>query len=547
MGCFYLGINFMFLPNRVNSLSYLCFIAIITILYGEFIENPLIFDDFQFFLFDQNGNQPITNYKFAFLELRSFPYATLAWTKAVFGLELIYFRIGNLLLHVGVTITLFVFLDSLFSHIFFEKCHEKLTPKLTAFFAALLFSIHPVATYGVGYLIQRTIVMATLFSLLALVVYVQGSIKKNLWLLWLSVPLYYLAVFSKEHAIMLPAALMTLTVLLHDDWLVKLKQRWGIWLSMFAIAIVVILSRKGLLGSIYEPNAVVMLDKTNLAYPLSVLTQAWLFFKYAFLWIAPNPAWMSIDMREPFASAIWSSYLIAMVSFVGWGITAVWLLLKRDLLGLAGFGLLFPWLMFMTEFSSVRIQEVFVLYRSYLWVVGAFCIFPLIFSKINAHLATGVLLVIALAMVPITMDRLVTLSHPVLIWDDAIKLVKEKPNLPGVYRLYHNRGASLLNVGEYDQALLDLNKSIEINSDFAEAYGNLGYAYIGVNNLSKSVESFSKALKMAQDSSNPQYSRYIYGRAQALEKLGNHEKARSDYSDSCRLANRGCEKLLAPK
>ena len=120
--------------------------------------------------------------------------------------------------------------------------------------------------------------MSTLFSLLALLVYVQGSVRqKPLWQ-WMSVPFYYLAVFSKEHAIMLPAVLIALTVLLHDDWWSKLKQRWLIFatlavIAMFSVFILVSGIGIDLLGSVYEPNGVEMLrqNDSKLAYPLSVI------------------------------------------------------------------------------------------------------------------------------------------------------------------------------------------------------------------------------------------------------------------------------------
>ena len=343
--------------DKKNGLLGLLLVTLVAVLYGQFLWNPIVFDDIYFFLLDNDGNQPVSSYQFSLLELRSLPYVTLAWTNAWFGMDLINFRIGNLLLHSAVVLSLFVFLSRLFPVVLGGSQRETLPPQLTAFIAALLFALHPVATYAVGYLVQRSIVMATLFSLLALGVYLKGSIQqKPLWQ-WLSVPLYYLAVFSKEHAIMLPVVLVSLTVLLHDDWQAKLRQRWGIWLALFVIAAVVVFVRKGLLGSAYEINAPEMLGDAKLAYPLSVITQTWLFFKYVFLWVLPNPAWMAIDMREPFAPALLSPYLIAAACFVAWGVGAVWLLLKRGFLGLAGFGLLFPWLMFMTEFSSVGIPR----------------------------------------------------------------------------------------------------------------------------------------------------------------------------------------------
>ncbi len=413
--------------NRIGVLVVLL-LAAVSALYGQFLRNPLIFDDLLPFMTDNAGNQLVSSYHFSLTELHSLPMATLAWTKAWFGLDLINFRVGNLLLHSMVVLSLFFFLDKLFASIRFVQNKNEMAPRNAAFFAALLFALHPVSTYAAGYLIQRTIVMATLFCLLSMLAYVRGSTRqKPLWL-WMSVPLYYLAVFCKEHAIMLPAVLLALTVLLHDDWQIRLKQRWAIFAALAAIAIYVI-SLKSIVGSVYELNAPELLQANAsgvaggadvaLSYPLSIITQSWLFFKYALLWVFPNPNWMSIDMREPFARSIFSPYLLATCGFAAWGIGAGWLLLKRGRLGLVGFAMLFPWLMFFTEFSTVRIQEVFVLYRSYLWAVGAFCLLPVIFSRLDGRTAIFILSAIAVAMMPISMERLETLSSPLYVWSDA--------------------------------------------------------------------------------------------------------------------------------
>lgn len=520
-------------------------LAVVTVLYGQFLLNPLQFDDRDFFLLDNLGNMPVSVFHFSFFEVRSLPYATLAWTKDLFGLNLIYFRAGNLLLHAAVVLALFFFLEKLFVAIYGERVENVLSPRLAAFFAALLFALHPVATYAAGYLVQRSIVMATLFGLLAMLAYVHGSVQRRPLWLWTSVPFYYLAVFSKEHAIMLPFALLALTMLLHGDWRVQLKQRWGVFAALVTISLFVLLVKRGLLGSVYEPNATEMLMQydSQSAYPLSVITQSWLFFKYAFLWIFPNPAWMSIDMREPFARSLFSPYLASAVGFVAWGGGAFWLLLKRGRVGLAGFALLFPWLMFFTEFSSVRIQEPFVLYRSYLWAVGAFCLLPVVFSQLNVRIASLILALIALAMMPISMERLMTFSNPILLWDDAEKLVKGRGDLPGVERIYYNRGTELLKIDFADQAILDLKQAIVLRPGFGEAYANLAHAYFKKGEWSDSVSAYSKAIEIFLKKGLPPQWKYFKGRAMAYEKMGEMKKAQADYRVTCLLANKGCEKL----
>lgn len=514
-------------------------------LYGQFLWNPIIFDDVPFFMVDSEGKQQVSGYRFSWFELRSLPYATLAWSKEWFGLEVFYFRIENLLLHAAVVLALFFFLAGLFAAVCGDHAKDNLSSRLTAFFAALLFALHPVATYAAGYLVQRTIIMATLFGLLAMLCYVHGSVRQNPLWLWMSVPFYYLAVFSKEHAIMLPVALLALTALLHEDWRVKLKERWGILVALAGIATFVLLSKKGLLGSVYEINASYFTREidSELTYPLSVLTQSWLFFKYAALWVFPNPAWISIDMREPFARSLFSPYLLALTGFAVWGMGAFWLLLKRGRAGLAGFAMLFPWVMFFTELSTVRIQEVFVLYRSYLWVVGAFCLLPVIFAKCSVRMAAGVLAVIALAMFPISMERLMTFSHPVLLWDDAEKLVNGHTDLPGAHRIYFNRGTELSKIGKYDSAIADFKQALALAEGYAEVYGNMGATYFKKGDWQNAVVSFNTALDLLHQMGKPPNPRFIYGRALVFEKMGEMQKAQADYMVSCQLAKKGCEKL----
>ena len=516
------------------------------LLYGQFLWNPIVFDDLQFFMVDATGHQPVDDYRYSIFELRSLPYATLAWGKALFGLDLIHFRIENLLLHAAVAIALFFFLSRMFALLLPLRTNEQLKVDVLAFCAALMFVLHPVAVYAAGYLVQRTILMASLFNLLAMLAWLRGNEgeSKSSWL-WVSVLFYYLAVFSKEHAIMLPAVLLALTVLLHEDWKEKVRHSWQVLLAMGGVALFVLFSKIGILGSVYELSAPEMLVdvESNLSYPLSVLTQSALFFKYVSLWLFPNPNWMSVDMREPFAASLWSGYLAAFLAFLSWGALAVWLLFKRGRLGLLGFALLFPWLMFMPEFSTIRIQESFVLYRSYLWAVGACAVLPLLLDRLDRNMAAIVMGAIALAMMPISMDRLASFAHSLILWDDAAKLVEGKQELPGVYRIYYNRGTERLKVDDYDGAIQDFKRSLALQPDWVFSYNNLGVAYGKKWEWELSVEAFSEAISIAQRKQMGFNPTPYLGRAVSYTQMGKTDLARQDYELTCRLANKGCDKL----
>lgn len=533
------------MPNKSGYAYVLVLLAAVAALYGQFLWNPIVFDDLPFFMVDENGGQPIDSYKYSLIELRSLPYASLTWSKSLFGLEMLHFRIENAILHAAVAVSLFALLTQLFRRFAPQRSTEYLSPEALAFSAALLFALHPVAVYAVGYLVQRTILFSTLFSLLAILAWLQGNERDSRPWLWSSVLFYYLAVFSKEHAILLPAVLASLSVLLYPDWKRRLSARWPQAIAFVLIALFVIAARKGVLGSAYEIYAPEMLSDagSSLNHPLSVLTQSWLYFKYCILWLFPNPVWMSADMREAFASSLWSEYLLAFSIFVAWGALAIRLLFKRGRSGLLGFAMLYPWIMFLTEFSTIRIQESFVLYRSYLWAVGACALMPLLFGSINKRMASILIAALAIAMLPISMDRLASMSHPLLLWDDAAKLVKEKQALPGVYRIYYNRGSELIKLGDYDSAIADLQLAESLNPDWPFASSNLGSALLGKGDWARAIAAFDRAIESAKKAGMGTNPKPYFGRAMAYENLGRMDLSRNDYEVTCKVAQKGCEKL----
>ena len=58
---------------------------------------------------------------------------------------------------------------------------------------------------------------------------------------------------------------------------------------------------------------------------------------------------------------------------------------------------------------------------------------------------------------------------------------------------YNNRGMAYRDKGQYNQAISDYNKSLEINPTFAEAYYNRGRAYYLKREYDKSLEDIKKA------------------------------------------------------
>ncbi len=523
-----------------TAFSLLALCLPVSLLYGQFFWNPVVFDDIYFF--DGSVHSQYLNKVFSF-DLRWLPYATLEWTHALLGLDLIWFRLGNLVLHLATTVTLFLFLRRLFERIL-PSCAENnatLSPHWLAFFGALLFALHPASVYAAAYLIQRSILMATLFALLTWCLFLEGLIRENYRWLLASAATYFLAVLSKEHAIMTPAVTIALLLLVDNQPIrQRLRMIWPTFVLYGLIGGFVILQVKSrhVLGQAYEPIVADYISllgpdfNMRLAYPLSILTQSFLFFKYLWVWLAPSPAWMSVDMPQAFAMSLWSwPETAGLIGFIVYPIIAIHLLLQRELKGLLGFALLCPWLLFATELSTIRIQESFVLYRSYLWMAGAFAALPFLCQKLSAKQATIALTCIAVLMMPLSWLRLTTFSHPLLLWDDAAQLAeKTEEKRLGIDRILYNRGTELIKVKHYPEAIEDLSKVIKLKGYYeGYAYQNRGSAYLENGQYALALNDINKAIELLPTN----HAKLYWGKARALDGLNEATAATQAYKQAC--------------
>ena len=161
----------------------------------------------KFFITEDTAQGEATGY------YRPITYVSFALDRALWGLNPVGFNITNLFLHILVALAFYRVVAALFKR-------ENL-----AFFAALLFSLHPIAGETVNFHAGgRNTLLCALFTLLSLLFYVN---KKYLP----AIACFILAIFSKEFALLLPAVF-----LLHDRTINKEKISWLHYLP-YAVAI----------------------------------------------------------------------------------------------------------------------------------------------------------------------------------------------------------------------------------------------------------------------------------------------------------------------
>ncbi|MBT4482504.1 MAG: tetratricopeptide repeat protein, partial [Candidatus Latescibacteria bacterium] len=90
---------------------------------------------------------------------------------------------------------------------------------------------------------------------------------------------------------------------------------------------------------------------------------------------------------------------------------------------------------------------------------------------------------------------------------------------------FSNRGNAYSDSGNYETAIADFTKAIEINPRLVEAYYNRGTAYSGSGNYETAIADFTKAIEI-----NPRLVKAYYNRGVAYLDLGNYETAIADFS-----------------
>ena len=520
--------NFVYPLDRIKALI---LVLLVIVVYAPFLNNTLIFDDIPFF---GTAISHYANTLFRF-DLRWFSYTTFGFTWVFFGEDPPVFRIQNLLLH-SMNVLLVLLVLRMWIKLFIADVSKENIANWGAWLGALVFACHPLAVYGVGYLIQRSILMATMFTLVMQLAYLRGLLEGDKRYMALAVMAYFLALFSKEHSLMAPAILLPLTLAIRAQNKLSLRALLATWLGFALVGLFVVLRIKGIFGVPYEKDAAALfgdqalLQGTSSLHLLSVLTQAGLFFKYCLLMLVPNPGWMSIDMREPFILTWkdWTSW-IGLIAFVAYGAFALIALLRGGRVALLGLALLYPWCYFVAEFSSIRVQEIFVLYRSYLWLPGYMLLLPLVFSLLPSRKIMLVGALVVLLLVPLAWNRLWVFADKYRLWDDAVVLLKGENRL-GAHRTYFNRAQASFAVKNWDAAIADYKKSLSINSTYPEVNVALASVYSNSGRYLEALAEFDKAI-----AGNPKNASAHYGKSIVLKNLRDMAGSIQQMEKSCQL------------
>ena len=104
--------------------------------------------------------------------------------------------------------------------------------------------------------------------------------------------------------------------------------------------------------------------------------------------------------------------------------------------------------------------------------------------------------------------------------------VKKEPD----FSFYQNRANANFVMGEYDTAITDYNRAIELNPKEPDVYFSRGLAYFNKQSYTTAIADFDRVIEL-----DPKEAMAYFKRGNALERTGNFERALSDYQKAVEL------------
>lgn len=470
--------------------------AVVAFVYGHTLDVPWYLDDIHAIV----ENATVKNPHLAFqrlLALRGISYLSFAINYSIHGLEVAGYHLVNMCLHAlaGVVVYL-LFLRHL------------RTGRPIAFFAALLFVVHPLQTQAVTYVVQRMSLLSGLFALLGILfcseafqTYQQQRnvfASRHVLLYGLAFLSWGCGVLSKENAAIAPL-LMWLVVTFVAGWNRSAFLRAGRYLlPFFAIMLVVgvvfllfpLLKGRSLVELAYVRDISSNAGRTPLTY---FMTQWTVYFKYLGLFVLP--VHQKLEYAYPITRSLWG--LKPLASLAGLGLVTALLVHLRSSRPLFVLGVLWFFIALSVESTFIPLDPLFE-HRLYLPIVGLILAGVSLLSPLfersgpstrRALYSVSVLVVCLLAVLSWQRNNL--WRHPLAF---ALVDAQRSPHSEGAWVTLSKR---YLDIGELEQSEGALEHALAINPSYLRIYENLSAVNIRQGDFVQADQAISRGLLLS--------------------------------------------------
>ncbi|MFQ5480432.1 MAG: tetratricopeptide repeat protein, partial [Thermodesulfobacteriota bacterium] len=380
------------LKNRIKNLPPLLLVLLVFLIYSNVIGAPFIFDDLRYIV-DNAFLRDLSNF-YSFGGTRYVVFLSFAVNYAIGGLSPAGYHLVNIAIHALNSVLVFFLIRALFHT---PACSSgaggaagRAVPGFqVAFVTALVFAAHPMETEAVAYVSQRFASLVALFYLLAIYCYISSRLKfldrkrgAGFALFAAAFISALIAQKAKETAFTLPAVILLVEFLFFQRAVFSLKNGGRLALPFLALLAVIPLALFHPLGTASQAGIAQTLRHFQLEELATLSRSDYLFTEFTVLVTYIRLLFFPVGQRGDYDYALYHSFFNAAVffSFVFLAIifiVAVYLVIRsarsKRVFGLmAGFGLLWFFIIISIESSIVPIKDVIFEHRVYLPSAGVF-------------------------------------------------------------------------------------------------------------------------------------------------------------------------------
>ena len=455
---------------------------------------------------------------------------TFALNYALGGMDVFGYHLLNLAIHLLAALTLFGVARRTLELPAVARRFGEPAATPVAFCIALLWTLHPLLTQSVTYLVQRAESLMGLFFLLTLYCFIRAACARRpgAWHVG-AVAACALGMGCKQVMVAAPLAVLLYDrSFLADSFREALRRRWGLYLALAATWL--LLARSVLVAFARHPVT------AGFALPgISPL-------RYArnetgvilhYLWLVFWPSGLSLDYGWPITASLWATAPSAIVVGILLAAT-LWALVRRPMWGFLGawfFLILAPTSSFMPIRDLAFEQRMYLPLAAVvaLAVVAAHLLAQRLAARSWAsdeerrqiRLAAGIALMLPLtvALGWRTYVRNWDYRSAISIWSATVKVSPQNA------RAWSNLGYICYTEGRYDETKTYCAEAIRLNPDFADAYNYLGLACAATYLLDDALHDYDEAIRL-----NPNFADAYINRGNAHDALGRSQDALRDYA-----------------
>lgn len=531
-------------PISYTTLAHLFIITLLTtVSYSNSFSSSFHFDD-RYAIFEDMAIRDIDNVPAILKDVFSRPLLRVTFAlNYYFGeIGLFGYHLTNLLLHIAVCFGVYSLSGLLFRR-FVDGCCEK-DSRAFSLMASLVFALHPIQTGSVTYIASRSAVLAALFYLLAVILFITGFEKKGLMKAFLNLGAFFcflLGLGVKETVLTLPFIVPLLSF-----YLIRPQGKTAIWSNVNRTNIIVsgmwllTLPVFALVKYIYVHQVIpvdtrfgpgeVLPPYQYLLTELNVMIfhyLGWLFFPVGGPHADPDiPAETSfMDM----------STILAVIIIAGLLYIVIRSIKKRPIVS---FAILWYFITLLPTSTLFPLADVAVERHLYLPSIGFAVIVSYFIIMAKGHLPEKVklapFLIVSVLLASLTIKTNLAWKSEVTLWEDA---AAKSPNKA---RVLSNRAFAYFEAGDLERAEALYNDFLQRFPNDAAGYNNMGLIYDKKGDITSAIKYYKEAVRL-----RPGYWLFHMHLGDAFRRAGLINEAINEMQSAVKIEPRNPELLIS--